>query len=371
VIEEGFRNAVVIGPGSTSRVTGCRLSRIQGVAVLALEKGRAEVDRCEMAGCGVGCYALPGADLTVSDSMISDTTGSAILLQDGARGTFRRITLAGARADQFVCGTSESPSILTESVIREGRAGGVRVLDSGSLTITDTEIHGHRGSGVVLGVGSTVDLSGVRITGNQRTGVLLGAHATLNVDGGECSENGGCGIWAHEPGPCHVAKLMVARNGLAGAFLDAAPQGTFESVRFHENRGPGIFLTSPESPPAAGSWQLECCDFRGNRGECILVIGGAGLTASGCILVATDAECVRAFGQGGLEIASCELSREGSPACQLGPRTRSDIRDTTFKGFSPIIRLGSHARLISRNNGFPEEVSRPVRRGWKARVERS
>lgn len=370
-IEKASGNGVLIGSRTVARVTGCRMHGIRGIAVFAAQKSRPDVDRCDISDCGAGCYALRGADLSVRDTTITNSGGSAILLQDGARGSFSRIVLSGSGADQFVSGVSETATVLEESDIRDGRAGGIRLIDSGHVSVSDTAVHGHAGSGIILGAGAGAELSAVRVADNRGTGILLGPGAILNVEGGECEENDRCGLWGHEPGRFRIARATLARNGWAGAFVDSPLQGVFEDTAFHENRGPGVFLAAPGDRPAAAVLRIERCESRGNEAECVLTIGNITLTASECTLQAEDAECLRVLGRAELTVTTCELSRQGAPACFLGPRTRSDIRDTTFEGRAPIIGLGSHASLRSRDNRFPAAVRRPVKRGWRSKVERS
>jgi len=147
-----------------------------------------------------GVVNVSSADVVIRDLRIADAARSGLVVDGGSA------TVEGV-------------------IIEDATVAGVRVMDSGSVTITDAIVRGTRvaasdprsGSGLVAESGATLVMERMFVDDNRARGVsAVGAGVTLSVVDSEVSRSGALGIVTENGANATIERVYGAMNAVVG-----------------------------------------------------------------------------------------------------------------------------------------------------------
>jgi tetratricopeptide (TPR) repeat protein len=170
-------SAALVRSGSAT-FTDCHFLNASGHGLAAIEGGRAELQRCRIAGNGWNGIAAsgPGSAVTVADSQISGNFSHGAEVWEGAA-----LVLTGCRID--------------------GNTGNGAHLDTTAtgVRIESCELTANREYGIVAtATGADARIARNRVTRNQLGGIAVRSPAAATVAENEISSNTGPGIVTEE-----------------------------------------------------------------------------------------------------------------------------------------------------------------------------
>jgi len=376
-IRDGEGNGIVVDRKCRLEIENTRVEALAGVAILALEGAEPAVSGGELCGCGAGLCALTQARPRMNGTIINDSRGSGVLLQDGAGGAFHGLQISSSGADQFVVGKSGETASLRDCRFERGRAGGIRLADGARAEIHGGAIEGANGSGLILGKRARARAENLTISACGNSGVLAGGKAELELIETALRGNHRMGLWAVQATRILITgsrtddEVRIAGNGLGGLFLDRVAATELHDLRLEENLGPGLTACGGYADDPRPDVKLHDCTLRGNHGEGALVLGAVDLQATICTVESNEPDGVRSFGRAQIQATECSFAPGAGLACRVGRWAQAVLSGCAFEGKGKLIRLDSGSETELRGNRYPGKWKRSVRRYLFAAVKQS
>lgn len=366
----GDGNGVLVGRSEDLAVENCTFDHLAGMAVLALEGAAPKLTNCSMDDCGVGICALAAACPTVgSDTRITGSGGSGVILQEGAGGVFDGLTIAGSTADHFVVGRSALGIRMTGCTFENGRAGGLRLADGARAIAVELRVTGGTGSGVILGESARARLEHATIDGCGDYGLLLCPNAELDVVAGDVANCRNGGLWAVRATAVRLNGAHIHDNGQCGLFLDRVVAITLVNVALSGNRGPGLAVCGVAEGSERGRLSATDCALKGNQGEGALILGRVEAEMRGGEFADNGLCGVRTFGSALLDLAGCLFYNNSSGAARVGRWASAAFDRCTFAARDQRLLLDSDSRTTLTGNLFPGKWRKSVKKRRRAALQ--
>jgi len=238
----------IIVPGGVVELRNCNIYSTPSHGVLVKEGGHAELEACELWGCGNSAVKAinAGSMVQLKNCLIRDTQGNGLLVGDKAQAQVDGGELKGC-GEAYAAMVSETSARLTvhKARIHDTPSIGVWVNEGGHAELEACELWGCGKSAVkATNAGSMVQLKNCLIRDTQGNGLFVDDKAQAQVDGGELK---GCG----ETYPAMISETSARL--------------TVHKARIHDTPSIGVWVNE------GGAAEIDECEISscGDDGICV------------------------------------------------------------------------------------------------------
>ena len=316
-------------------------SRDPSAAVIDVTAGALALERCDIIAAARAAIEVRGeaSTVTVRSGRIVNSAGHGVVISDGARGTFERVTIERVESDAVTISAGADP-VFRECTISDIRGTGVSARDNAQGSLYGCELTRITGPAVAVMEASSTRLTSASIHDTSGVGVLV-AGARPVLEDCELRNIGSHGMVVTDEADPVVRRCSITRVEGEGIAVAGRCRGTFTECMVTDTGACGVLVADASDPV------FTKCRIRGTAKAALAVTSAAAGTF--------DRVDIRGAGHHGIEVRSAAnpLIRQAAVAECVGDGLivlddgRGRIEDSVFEGTG-----GAGMRTAS--GGYPD-----------------
>ena len=388
VTVDGGTGVAVFVAGGAASVRGLTL-RGGGSDLPAVQVGRGSltVVECDVAANGAVAVHVPGGELRMRDSRVSNPGGAGFLMDQGATGTVTGTTISDVGSSAIVIAAGAEP-VFQRCVISGARGAGLLSTRGGRGLVEDCDFSGIDGPALAVESDGATRIVRAVVHDTPGAGVLV-AGGTPVLDGCEVRAVGAHGIVVSGDGNPVVRDYQVRGAAGHGLLVLERATGEYTGGQIERTEAAAVAVTGSAAPRirggrveagAAGAAMLFDEEAAGSVREFALSGGKTGLLVRGAARPLIEDVGVSGSAEYGVWVsgqARPTLRRGQVEGCAEGGllvdgAATPTVEQTMFRGGAVGLRIsGGTATVTSVDVSHAREAGVLVEAGARLRLVRS